>query len=144
MYKEKITQMIINATKEHNKAKENIYKELKTEFINYQTSKNAKPLNDAAEINIIQKTKKKLDEAIPLFIQQQREELALEYKSQSKYLKDLLPKAPTKNEIGEYIIINYPEGIEKKQMGKVIKEIKTKFLGANGKMVADLVKAQLK
>lgn len=29
-------------------------------------------------------------------------------------------------------------------MGKVIKEIKTKFLGADGKMVADLVKTQLK
>lgn len=38
MYKEKITQMIINATKEHNKAKENIYKELKTEFIQTGTS----------------------------------------------------------------------------------------------------------
>lgn len=144
MYKEKITQMIINATKEHNKSKENIYKELKTEFTNYQTAKNAKPLDDAAEIQIIQKVKKRLDDTIPIFVQQQKADLALEYKSQSNYLAELLPKLPTSDEIGTYIITTYPEGIEKKDMGKVIKEIKAKFLGADGKMVANLVKTQLK
>lgn len=44
---------------------------------------------------------------------------------------------PTKENIGTYIITKYPEVIE--QMGKVIK---SKFLGADGKMVT--VKTQLK
>lgn len=144
MYKEKITQMIIDAIKEHNKPKEYIYKELKTEFVNYQTAKNAKPLDAAAEIQIIQKTKKKLDEAINTFIKAQRSDLAKDYKDQSKYLEELLPKVPTKEEVEKYIIITYPKGIDKNQMGKVIKELKAKFLGVDGKVIADLTKTHLK
>lgn len=143
MYKEKITEMIIAATKEHNIVKANIYKELKTAFINYKTAKNAKPLDDATEIQIISKMKKQLDDTIPIFIEKGNTNLANEYINQSNYLDDLLPDSPTEEDIASYIITNYPEGIEKKQMGKVIKEIKSKFLGANGKMVANLVKTQL-
>lgn len=144
MYREKITKMIMVATKEHNIVKANIYKELKTAFINYESAKNAKSLDDAAEIQIISKMKKQLDDTIPIFMEKGNTNLANEYISQSNYLYDLLPNLPTKEDIASYIITTYSEGIEKKQMGKVIKEIKSKFLGVDGKMVADLVKTQLK
>jgi uncharacterized protein YqeY len=123
MYREKITKMITAATKEYNIVNANIYKELKTAFINYESAKNAKSLDDAAA-DIAYDLAKIFQKCI--------------------YNKDgTLPNIPTKEDIASYIITTYPEGIEKKQMGKVIKEIKSKFLGVDGKMVADLVKTQL-
>ena len=43
-----------------------------------------------------------------------------------------------------YLNENYPDGIEKKMMGGVIKEIKDNLLGADGKTVADCVKNIIK
>jgi uncharacterized protein YqeY len=55
-------------------------------------------------------------------------------------LKELLPETPTKADVMVYLGYWFPDGIEQKEMGKVIKEVKEKFVGVDGKMVADSVK----
>ena len=40
----------------------------------------------------------------------------------------------------EYLNEYYPNGIEKKQMGIVIKEVKEALIGADGKLVSECVK----
>lgn len=144
MYKQSITKMIITARKNNEFLKAEVLKSLKTAFLNYETAKNAKRLDDAVEINIIKKMRDSLKETIPVFKKNNREDLVESYSKQVKYLDSLLPAAPSKEDIAEYIITTYPEGIEKKQMGKIIKEIKNKWPAADGKTVADMVKTQLK
>ena len=58
-------------------------------------------------------------------------------------IEELLPIAPSEKDIINYINNKYPEGIEKKNMGITIKEIKANFIGADGKLIADLVKNNL-
>jgi hypothetical protein len=58
-------------------------------------------------------------------------------------IKELLPEVPTKEDVINYVNYWYPDGIEKKAMGATIKELKEKFVGVDGKMVADVVKEKL-
>ena len=52
----------------------------------------------------------------------------------------MLPKIPTKEDVQDWILNNYPEGVQKANMGFVIKEIKMALAGVDGKIVADCVK----
>ena len=78
-----------------------------------------------------------------IYIQNNRQDLADAELAQVKVLKDLLPELPTKDDIENYLNEHYPNGVEKKQMGIVIKEIKSNLVGADGKLVADIVKSKL-
>ena len=49
----------------------------------------------------------------------------------------------SQEDIENYLNKKYPNGIEKKSMGIVIKEVKTEFVGVDGGMVANLVKTKL-
>jgi len=53
-----------------------------------------------------------------------------------RYLKD--------EEIEAFIVASYPDGIEQKQMGNVIKEVKAKWNAADGKTVSELVRKHIK
>jgi uncharacterized protein YqeY len=55
-------------------------------------------------------------------------------------INELLPAVPTEDDIKNYLATNYPNGVEKKSMGLVIKAIKEALVGADGKMVSELVK----
>ena len=82
---------------------------------------------------------------------QQREDTAEQYKnagrvdlseielSEAKILKECLPAIPSKEDIEAWLENNNYHSIEKKEMGLVIKEVKSKFPTANGKLVAEIV-----
>jgi uncharacterized protein YqeY len=55
----------------------------------------------------------------------------------------LLPKTPTEDDVVKYIQDHYANGIDKKQMGMVIKEVKSSLLGVDGAIVANIVKTKL-
>ena len=57
-----------------------------------------------------------------------------------KVLQDLLPALPTKEDIESYLSEHYPNGVEKKSMGIVIKEVKEALVGADGKLVSECVR----
>ena len=50
-----LTGFIMKAVKEKNTSKVNALKNLKAKMLEFKTAKNAKPLDDAAEIGIIKK-----------------------------------------------------------------------------------------
>jgi len=79
-----------------------------------------------------------------IYLANNRKDLADAEYDQISVLKKLLPSLPTKEDIDHFLDQNYPEGIDKKLMGQVIKEIKEKLLGADGKLTSDCVKARLK
>jgi RNA polymerase sigma-70 factor (ECF subfamily) len=72
-----------------------------------------------------------------------RKDLADSEQIEIDIIKEFLPAIPTKSDIENYINTNYPNKIEKKMMGVVVKEIKEKLVGADGKLVADVVKENL-
>ena len=118
------------------------YRAIKTAFMEYKTAKNAKPLDEVAEINIIRKMISAREDAIQQFEAAGRLELAKAEAEEIVYLKPMLPP-----EVSEEDIRIYAESIitEKgmQNMGKYIKIIKEKFPTTDGKLISTIVKSLL-
>ena len=149
-----INECIAKAMKSKNQVELRAYKNLKAEIQILQTAKNAKPYDEAAEIQLISKMCKKLEDSISSFIEANREDLASEYREELDVLKKLLPKPVEASDI-EYILYiwadqknfmdyskeDLPEiAIPKKEMGNAIKYLKSRFPQADGKMISEIVK----
>lgn len=140
---DKYTKMIMSATKAGEKDKANVYKLIKAKMLEFVTAKNAGVLNESAEVTILNKmVKERIDTSI-IYRNADRIDLADKETLEANIIKELLPPEVSKEDIEKYINTNYPNGIEKKSMGIVIKEIKENFIGVDGKLVADIVKNSL-
>ena len=144
MLKDNINKMIMDAVKAKESVKASVYRLIKNEFLKYTTAKNAKPLDEAAEISILQKMVKQREESIESYKKANRLDLIEGEVAEMNVLMELLPSTPTEEEIISYVNHWHEDGIDKKEMGKVIKELKEKFVGADGKMLADIVKSKIK
>lgn len=133
------------------------YKNLKAEIQKVKTAKNAKPYTDAAEIQLISKMCKNLEDAILDFSKAHREDLVSDYTSELEVLKKLLPEPVNESQICSELsewcrenhftqrfqtAIGYEEYlvIPKKEMGNAIKHLKSKFPQADGKLISSIVK----
>lgn len=143
MLKDNIDKMIMDAVKAKEPVKASVYRLIKNEFLKYTTAKNAKPLDEVAEISILQKMVKQREEAVYYCKVANRPDLLEDELSELEVLLTLLPEIPSEEDIIKYLNDSYPNGIEKKAMGLVIKELKAKFMGVDGKMIADIVKERL-
>ena len=118
------------------------YRAVKTAFMEYKTAKNAKPLDEAAEINIIRKMISAREDAIQQFKAANRLELAKAEAEEIVYLKPMLPP-----EVSEEDIRAYAESVitEKgmQNMGKYVKVLKEKFPTTDGKLISTIVKSLL-
>ena len=134
------------------------YKNLKAEIQKVKTAKNAKPYTDAAEIQLISKMCKNLEDAILDFSKAHRDDLVSDYTSELEVLKKLLPEPVNESqvcsELSEWCrenhftqkfqtAIGYEEHliIPKKEMGNAIKYLKSKFPQADGKLISTIVKS---
>lgn len=140
--------------KSGDKAALRAYKNLKAEIQKVKTAKNAKPYTDAAEIQLISKMCKNLEDAISDFSKAHREDLVSDYTSELEVLKKLLPEPVNESQIcsfvEEYCLNNNFVGntevqeniiqIPKKEMGKVIKVVKETYPQADGKLISSIVK----
>ena len=117
---------------------------LKSEFLVFKTAKNAKPLDDAAEISIIKKMIKQRQDAAKEYLEAGRLELADNELDEVEVLKVLLPAEITEEQIKEAVkeVANATVPI-KKNMGVFMKAVKAKYPTADGKMVSQIVSAFL-
>ena len=83
---------------------------------------------------------KQREESISQYKAGNRLDLANAEQAEIDIIKEMLPKIPTKEDVQDWILNNYPEGVKKANMGFVIKEIKMALAGVDGKIVADCVK----
>ena len=143
MLNENIDKMIMEAMKEKDSIASTTYRMIKNEFLKYKTAKNAKPLDEATEISILQKMVKQREESIEDFKKANRQDLIVQELAQIRIIEKFLPAAPTKDDIMVYLDYWYPNGIEKKDMGKVIKELKDWRPGVDGKMASEIVRENL-
>ena len=140
MYSEKIDKMIMEALKAGEKIKAGAYRMLKSEFLVFKTAKNAKPLDDAAEISIIKKMIKQRQDAAKEYLEAGRLELADNELDEVAVLKVLLPAEITEEQIKEVVkeVANTTVPI-KKNMGVFMKAVKAKYPTADGKVVSQIV-----
>lgn len=148
-----IDELIKAALKSQNKTELRAYRNLKTEIQLLKTAKNAKPYDEAAEIQLISKICKRLEEDIRGFSEARREDLESECRSELEVLEKLLPEPVNESqicfELGEWaeshnfgfvLSIDNPIRIPKKEMGNAIKHLKARFPQADGKMISEIVK----
>ena len=135
-----INKKIMESMKAHDKVASETFKLLKAKILEFKTAKNAREYNDAEEIKLIQKMINEREDTANIYKSNNRLDLAEQELAQADVLQTLLPALPTEDDIREYLNEYYPNGIEKKSMGIVIKEVKETLLGADGKLVSDCVK----
>ena len=158
-----IDTLIKNATLSRDKVALNAYKNIKAELQKVLTAKNAPEWNDVLEMQIISKYSRILEDAILQFSEAHRDDLVSEYISELEVVKKLLPEPVNESDICSFIendeeffdqyyitkfIGNNDETImihqiPKKDMGKAIKYLKSKFPTADGKMISDVVKTYI-
>lgn len=151
-----INELIKSAIKSKNKKELLVYQAIKAEILNYKTAKNAKPLDDAAEISIIKKMVKQRIDSRNQYIEAGRTDLSNSEAEEIAILTEFLPKEATAEDINKAIFeICEEKGwftpiesgispqIPKKSMGEAIKLIKTKLNNVDGKVLADSIKSFL-
>ena len=119
------------------------YRNLKVEITLAKTAKNAMGFNEAVLFSIITKYCKKLEDSEKQYSQAGREDLASECRDELEVLQKLLPEPVKESDIEAYVAHWYENGIEKKNMGSIIKEVKSQYPGADGKMISEIVKKHL-
>ena len=138
-----INAKIMEAIKSKNNVASETFKLIKAKIIEFKTQKNAPEYNEEAEIKLLQKMVKEREESAKIYKNAGRAELADAELAQVAVINELLPKVASQEDVENYLNKKYPNGIEKKSMGIVIKEVKTEFIGVDGGMVANLVKTKL-
>ena len=148
-----IDNLIKEATLEKNSAKKEAYRAIKAELLLNNSSKNPKSMGkminigdktlSELEISIIRKQIQIREEQVSMYEANSRKDLADMYKEQMKYLKELLPPEVSKEKIQEAVTTAYPNGFTQKEMGKVIKEIKSIYPTADGKLISEVVKQHI-
>lgn len=142
MIQEKIDALIKSAMKNSQTSALRAYRAVKTAFMEYKTAKNAKPLDEAAEINIIRKMISAREDAMQQFEAAGRLELAKAEGDEIVYLKPMLPPEVSKDDIRTYAeSVITEKGMQ--NMGKYVKALKEKFPTADGKLIATIVKSLL-
>lgn len=140
MLKEKLNDLIKAAMLEKNQTKLETLRSIKTAFMNYETAKNAKPLDEAAEIQILRKMVAQREESVEQYKLAGRLESAEQEMKEIEILNSYLPAPVSKEDVENFVKTLITPETTKKDMGNIVKTVKTKFPTAEGKLVADIVK----
>ena len=128
-----------------NKERANVFKLIKAKMMEFVTRADKPVLDTKAEITILNKMVKERKDTATEYSKAGRQELANQELFEANVISELLPKAASeediKNVISEYIASNGP--CTMKQMGVIIKYIKSKFDNVDGALTSKLVKESL-
>ena len=147
---EKYDELIKNAMKAREKEKLNTYKLVKARMLEYKTGDvdkngNYPVLDEKSEMQILNKMVKELQGDIEIRKQVNRLDEVEEFTTQMNFIKDLLPKMASEDEV-KFVIEKYISdngNYTQKDMGKVIGFVRSSFKAVDGGMVAKLVKSYI-
>lgn len=157
MYREQMDALIKQSMLDKNTKRTDVLRAIKNEFLVFQTAKNAKPLDDAAEFTILRKMVKQRLDSRDQYIAAGRKDLADNESKEILVLESFLPREATIEDINKAIYeICTEKGwyipqskdticpeIPKKSMGEAIKVVKGKLDNVDGKLLADTIKSFL-
>lgn len=142
MIKETINGHIMSAMKAGDKIRTKALRAIKDGIMNWETAKNnvGKTLDDATEINIIRKLKEQYLDAAIQCNDGNHNELVAENNAIAEVLNEFLPAPVTEDSIQNFIDGNFTnDELIKKNMGIIIKAIKSFYPAADGKLVSQVV-----
>ena len=146
MLVEKIDEMIASAIKGGEKIKLDVYRAIKTAFMNYRTAKAGNVINDVIEIDIISKMAAQRKDSIEQYTAGNRLDLADKEQAELDILLTMLPKDPTDDDIiniiDDYLVANPDANM--KNMKDVMNIVKNKFPTANGGIVSKIFTSKIK
>ena len=138
-----IDELIKKAMLEKNSARKEAYRAIKAEFLLINTGSKGiapRPVAEEDEVKVVRKLIKEREEQVSMYEANSRKDLADMYREQMKYLKELLPPEISEDKIIEAVTTAHPNGYSQKEMGKVIKEVKSIYPTADGKLISEVVK----
>lgn len=146
MLVEKINEMIANAIKSGEKVKLNVYRSIKTAFINYQTAKAGNIIDDVTEIQIISKLVAQHKDSIEQYSAGGRLDLVDAEQAELDVLMTFMPKEATDEDIAKLIdeYISNNDNLSMKNMKDVMAFIKSKYPTVNGGIVSKIFMNKLK
>lgn len=153
MLREQMDVLIKQSMLDKNAKRTDVLRAIKNEFLVFQTAKNAKPLDDAAEFAILRKMVKQRLDSRDQYIAAGRKDLADNESKEILVLESFLPREATIEDLNKAIYEIITEKgwgdtttgpqIPKKSMGEAIKMVKAKLDNVDGKLLADTIKSVL-
>ena len=140
-----IDKLIAEAMKNKDNERLSTLRLVKTKFLEYKTSKGAKPIDETIEIQILRKMISERMDAMGIYLTANRQELADKEKKEIEIIKEFLPKEITEDQIAKAFNNVLKSGVEpiRKNMGIYIKNIKAELPMADGKAVSTFVSSRL-
>ena len=143
--KEKLVNDLKQAMKDNNTIKKNIIQLIRAAILQEEKDKQYSLTNNQIE-DLIMQQKKKLLDALGQYEKANRQDLIDKTKKEIGYLSNYLPQPASEYEIEQEVKVIITEmNATMKEMGQVMRKAKEKFGNrANGKLLSDIVKNQLK
>lgn len=140
-----IDKLIAEAMKNHDNIRLSTLRLIKTKFLEYKTSKGAKPIDEAIEINLLRKMVSERMDSIAVYLTANRNDLAEKEQNEITIIKEFLPAEVTEDQLQKAFNNVLNKGIEpiKRNMGVFIKSIKEELPIADGKTVSTFVSSRL-
>lgn len=145
-----LEEKVMAELKEAMKAKDTValdsIRAIKSAILLAKTDGTGKPIDDAREIQILQKLVKSRRESLEIYEKQGRTDLAATEKSQIAVIEKFLPAQMSPEEVEEVLkgILTEVGATSPKDMGKVMGAANQKLAGkADGRMISEIVKKLL-
>jgi uncharacterized protein len=143
---DRVQKDMVEAMKAKNEARLSALRMVKSALQKHQID-SMKPLNEAAEMQVMNTLLKQRRESADLFRKGGREELATKEEAEIGIIESYLPAAPSEDELEKAVSEAIAEtgASSSKQMGAVMKAAQNKLAGkrVDGKVLSDLVKQRL-
>ena len=142
----KINEAIIAGMKAQDKATLRALRGIKSAIMLVKTDGSGVVIDEAKEIQILQKLLKQRKDSLEIYVKQNREDLAVIEREEIAVIEKYLPQALSNEEIEENIkqIIKETGAESMKDMGKVMGLASKSMAGqADGKLISEIVKKLL-
>jgi len=142
----KINEAIIAGMKAQDKATLRALRGIKSAIMLVKTDGSGVVIDEAKEIQILQKLLKQRKDSLEIYVKQNREDLAVIEREEIAVIEKYLPQALSNDEIEENIkqIIKETGAESMKDMGKVMGLASKSMAGqADGKLISEIVKKLL-
>ncbi len=142
----KINEAIIAGMKAQDKATLRALRGIKSAIMLVKTDGSGNIIDEAKEIQILQKLLKQRKDSLEIYVKQNREDLAVIEREEIAVIEKYLPQALSNEEIEENIkqIIKETGAESMKDMGKVMGLASKSMAGqADGKLISEIVKKLL-
>lgn len=117
------------------------YRSIKCAFQAHETAKNAKPIDDVIEIEILKRLEKQALESAEIFKANGRMDLYEKRMGEYYIINGMLPQEPSDKELIDFVtsLARAEQNVSRKNMGAFIKATKEKYPTADGKKISTIV-----